>query len=63
MDPVEAKLLGAISLATPWALIERFSTMPRWLAADVNKGVDDLVGRLTALGVPVTVHEPEIYLS
>src|SRR5947208_645257 len=63
MDPVESKLLGAITLDAPWSLIERFSVMPRWLAEDVNKGVDDLVARLESFGVPVVVHEPEIYLS
>jgi hypothetical protein len=37
--------------------------MPRWRPEDVNKGADVIVSRLKALGVPVEVHEPEIYLS
>jgi N-acetylated-alpha-linked acidic dipeptidase len=59
----EKRLLADISLDVPWALVETFSTMPRWRPEDVNRGVDTLVARLRAEGVPVEVHEPEIYLS
>ncbi|MBC7634479.1 MAG: M28 family peptidase, partial [Acetobacteraceae bacterium] len=37
--------------------------MPRWRPEDVNRGADAIVERLRAAGVPVEVHEPEIYLS
>ncbi|MBV8839710.1 MAG: M28 family peptidase [Alphaproteobacteria bacterium] len=37
--------------------------MPRWRPEDVNRGADVIAERLRALGVPVEVHEPEIYLS
>ena len=59
----ERTVLDAINLDAPWSLVEAFSTMPRWQPDDVNRGVDELVRRLQALGVPVEVHAPEIFLS
>ena len=59
----EQVLLDAVSLDAPWALVETFATMPRWRPEDVNRAVDVLVSRLRGLGLPVDVHEPEIFLS
>ena len=59
----EQTLLDAVSLDVPWVLVETFATLPRWRPEDVNRAVDVLVGRLHGLGVPVEVHEPEIFLS
>ncbi len=59
----EQRLLDEVSLDLPWALVETFATMPRWRPEDVNRGVDTLVQRLGSVGVPVEVHQPEIYLS
>jgi hypothetical protein len=56
-------ILAAIGTEVPWELVEAFSRQPRWKPDDVNLAADMLAARLTALGVPVTVHEPEIYLS
>jgi N-acetylated-alpha-linked acidic dipeptidase len=56
-------LLKEINLDAPWELVELFSRTPRWKPADVNKSADMIVKRLKTLGVPVTVYEPEIYLS
>lgn len=56
-------LLKEISLEAPWELVELFARTPRWKPADVNKGADMIVKRLKAFGAPVTVHEPELYLS
>ncbi len=56
-------MLDEVSLDAPWELVELFSKTPRWQPKDVNKGADMIVKRLKALQVPVTVHEPEIYLS
>jgi len=56
-------LLDEVSLDAPWELTEAFSRHPRWRPQDVNAGADMIVERLHALGVSVTVHEPEIYLS
>src|SRR6516164_2048552 len=58
-DPI----IEAIGIDAPWALVEAFSKMPRWRPKDVNKSADVIVAMLKAEGVPVTVHEPTIYLS
>jgi len=63
MTPTEQDVLASISLDVPWALVERFSTMHRWMPEDVNKGADEIIAVLEALGLPFAVHEPEIYLS
>lgn len=59
----ESRFLDEISLDLPWGLVATFSTMPRWRPEDVNRGMDTLVARLRAEGIPVEVHEPEICLS
>ncbi|MDP9095641.1 MAG: M28 family peptidase, partial [Pseudomonadota bacterium] len=59
----ETHLLSQVSLDVPWALVKTFSVMPRWRPEDVNRAMDVLVGRLHEVGVPVEVHQPEIYLS
>jgi hypothetical protein len=63
MNDLERRLLDAVSLDVPWELVEAFSRMPRWRPEDVNRGADAIVERLGRLGVPVAVHEPEIFLS
>ena len=59
----ERPFLDEISLDLPWGLVETFATMHRWRPEDVNKGADVIVERLRKAGVPVEVHEPEIFLS
>ncbi len=59
----EQDFLDEVSLDIPWALVETFSTMHRWMPEDVNKAAEVIVTRLRAAGVPVEVHEPEICLS
>lgn len=59
----EQSFLDDVSLDMPWALVETFATMHRWMPEDVNKAADVIVSRLRAAGVPVEVHQPEIYLS
>jgi N-acetylated-alpha-linked acidic dipeptidase len=58
-DPI----LDDISLDAPWALVETFSKMPRWKPQDVNASADVIAKALKAHGVPVTLHEPTLYLS
>ena len=58
-----APILADVSLEAPWELVETFSRFPRWQPDDVNGAADLIVERLRRHGVPVTVHEPEIYLS
>ena len=59
----EQRLLDDISLDMPWALVETFATMHRWMPEDVNKAADVIAARLREAGIPVDVHAPEIYLS
>jgi N-acetylated-alpha-linked acidic dipeptidase len=59
----EQVFLSEVSTAAPWALIERFAKMPRWRPEDVNRAADHLAERLRALGVPVEMHAPELWLS
>ncbi|MBL8837770.1 MAG: M28 family peptidase [Alphaproteobacteria bacterium] len=63
MNEIERQILADVTLDAPWALIEDYAKMPRWRPEDVNGGVDHLVTALAKVGVPVTVLEPEIYLS
>jgi N-acetylated-alpha-linked acidic dipeptidase len=63
MNDLERRLLDAVSLDAPWELVETFSRMPRWMPEDVSRGAYAIVERLRRHGVPVTVHEPEIFLS
>jgi len=59
----QSEILAEVSLDSPWELVERFSTFPRWKPSDVNASADMIVAALAKGGVPVTVHEAEIYLS
>lgn len=63
MTEDERKVLADISVEVPWSLIEHFATMPRVHPEEANRAADVLVERLRALGVPVQVHEPSLYLS
>ena len=63
ISATEQRFIDAINLDLPWGLVEAFSVMPRWRPEDVNRGADAIVQRLRGAGVPVEVHEPEIYLS
>jgi N-acetylated-alpha-linked acidic dipeptidase len=63
INEIEANVLAQISLDEPWDLVEKFSTLPRWMPDDVNRGADEIISRLRRLGIPVEVYEPEIYLS
>ena len=56
-------MLDDVSLDAPWALVEHFATFKREHPDDVRIACNDIVKRLESFGVPVTVHEPSIYLS
>ena len=55
--------LGAVTTDHAWSLIERFSSLKREHPRDVETAAGEIVGRLEKLGVPVTVHRPELFLS
>ena len=59
----ESKIFAQADIKTAWELVETFSGMPRWRPDDVNVAGDLIADRLRALGVPVTVHRPRVYLS
>ena len=63
ISEAERRFVDEVSLDLPWGLVEHFSGMPRWRPEDVNRGMDALVERLRGEGIPVEVHQPEIYLS
>lgn len=63
MDDAERAVLGSVTLDAPWALVEAFARQPRWRPEDVNRGADLIVASLRGHGVPVEVHEPELFLS
>lgn len=62
-NAAERKILAQAGLDSAWELVETFSGMPRWKPDDVNAAGDLIADRLRALGVPVTVHRPTVYLS
>ena len=63
MNELEQALLSDVSLDEPWGLVESFSNFKREHPNDVDKGMDEVVSRLRAHGVEVTVHQPNLYLS
>lgn len=59
----ERKIVDQITLEHAWSLIEKFSTMVREHPDDVNEAADVIASRLESLGVPVTVHDADLFLS
>ena len=59
----ESEIIQQAGLETAWDLVETFSGMHRWRPDDVNVAGDLIADRLRALGVPVTVHRPRVFLS
>ncbi len=61
---LEQRLLDELSIQEPWALIERFSTLVRESGSEDERiAAQYIVDRLTALGIPYTVYEPELFIS
>ena len=63
MTDEEAALLATARLDDAWPIVELFSTIRREHPDEVNRAADAIVARLRAHGVPVTVHEPLLYLA
>ena len=63
LSPQVAAAVADVSLDAPWPLIERFTTLKREHPTDVATAADEIVSRLHAVGVPVEVHTPTIFLS
>jgi hypothetical protein len=64
-DPeLERRAHALISLDEPLALIRRFSSLTRESGTPDERAAGEYIaGRLRGLGVPATVHDPELYLS
>ena len=63
LNETEQTLLDTITADAPWALVETFAGIVREHPDEVNRAGHIIAERLRALGVPVTVHEPTLYLS
>ncbi len=59
----ERALLEDAAIDAPWALVEAFAGMVREHPDDCNRAAAHLAAQLEALGLPVTVHRPALYLS
>jgi hypothetical protein len=46
-----------------WDLVERFSSQLREKPADANRGAEMIAEHLRKAGIPVTMHEPTLFLS
>jgi hypothetical protein len=64
-DPeVERTALSLVDVAEADQLIRRFSTLTRESGTpDEHAAAEYIADRLLAMGIPVTVHEPDLYLS
>ena len=63
MNESEKALLSSARLDDAWPLVELFSTIRREHPDDCNRAARHMIDRLTALGVPVKVYEPTLYLA
>ncbi|NKC29308.1 M28 family peptidase [Falsiroseomonas selenitidurans] len=61
--PDEAALMATARIEDAWSLVERFSTMRRQDPEEAAAAGEEIVRRLRALGLPVTVHRPRLYLA
>jgi hypothetical protein len=59
----QSSVISSISLDEPWSLIERFTTLKREHPDDVRAAAEEIVARLRKHGVPVELHDPELFLS
>ncbi|MBT0957455.1 M28 family peptidase [Alphaproteobacteria bacterium KMM 3653] len=63
MDNPSAALRKEINLTAPWALVEKFAGQHREKPEDANRGAEMIAEALEAVGVPVTMHRPDLFLS
>src|SRR6185312_5335221 len=63
MTKDETDLLKSATLDDAWPIVEAFSQIKRERPDDGNRAISLVVERLRQHGVPVTVHEPMLYLT
>lgn len=54
---------GVLDMTSATALIHAFAKQDREIPAEANRGAEMISEALRAKGIPVTMHQPEIYLS
>ncbi|MGG5820936.1 M28 family metallopeptidase [Falsiroseomonas sp. HW251] len=63
LTETEAALTAAARIDHAWSLVERFSTMRRQDPHEAVAAGEEIGRRLAALGLPVTLHRPRLYLA
>src|SRR4051812_28881090 len=63
MTKDETNLIAGATLDDAWPIVEAFSQIRREHPEDGNRAISLVIERLRAHGVPVTVHEPNLYLA
>jgi hypothetical protein len=63
LTPDESALIESSRVEHAWSLVERFSTMRRQDPEEAAAAGEEIARRLAALGLPVTVHRPRLYLA
>ena len=61
--PDEAALMASARIDHAWSLVEAFSRMRRQDPEEAAAAGEEIARRLAALGLPVTVHRPRLYLA
>jgi len=64
MDDLERSILGEVSVDNEWELLEKFSKLVRVSGTkDEYEAAHYIADKLRSWGVPVSVYEPELYIS
>ena len=64
LDELEKSILSEVSVDNEWELLERFSKLVRVSGTeDEYKAAEYIINKLKSWGVPVSVYEPELYIS
>jgi hypothetical protein len=59
----EAAVMDQARIGDAWSLVQAFSRMRRQDPAEAAAAGEEIAKRLAALGLPVTVHRPRLYLA
>ena len=57
------EIRDVLDMASATALVHAFAKQDREIPAEANRGAEMIAEALRAKGIPVTVHQPEIFLS
>jgi hypothetical protein len=59
----EAALMAAARIEDAWSLVRQFATQRRQDPHEAAAAGEEIAARLAALGLPVTLHRPRLYLA